>query len=161
MGYFADVLGARIAFAIEEMGVRVAMIELTNGPPHILLTDHLSGDRPIFIYRVVDLTSELAELKARGWKQERTFEIPMGPCCSFATQGGHRIAVYELSRPDGARHFEGRSDFNVCCQTCVRMTVKERRTTDVLRQFRPGYKAHGSADTMLWLDRRLRRRLES
>ena len=111
MEYLAQVLGARIAFAIHEMGVKVAMIELTTGPPHILLTDHLSGERPIFIYRVADLTSELAELKARGWKQERTFEIPMGPCCSFATPGGHRIALYELSRPAVARHFEGRRDF--------------------------------------------------
>jgi hypothetical protein len=50
--YFVDVLGGRLAFAVEGMGARVAMVELTDGPPHILLTDHLEGDRAILIYRV-------------------------------------------------------------------------------------------------------------
>jgi hypothetical protein len=35
----------------------------------------------------------------------------MGPCCSFTTPGGHRIAVYELTRPEVAAHFAGRRDF--------------------------------------------------
>jgi hypothetical protein len=35
----------------------------------------------------------------------------MGPCCSFATPGGQRIAVYELTRPQVAEHFLGRRDF--------------------------------------------------
>ena len=52
MRYFTDVLGGRLRFAIEGMGTRVAMIELTSGPPHILLADHLEGDRPIHVYRV-------------------------------------------------------------------------------------------------------------
>lgn len=111
MAYFAGVLGARIAFAIEAMGARVAMVELTAGPPRLLLTDHLEGDHPILIYRVADLAAVLAELEARGWKRERTLEIPMGPCCSFATPAGHRVALYQLTRPDVERHFEGRRDF--------------------------------------------------
>jgi hypothetical protein len=44
---FVDSLGARLAFAVEGMGARVAMVQLTDEPPHILLTDHLEGDRPI------------------------------------------------------------------------------------------------------------------
>ena len=111
MAYFADVLGARIAFAIEAMGARVAMLELTPGPPRLLLTDHLEGDHPILIYRVADLAAVLGELEGRGWKRERTLEIPMGPCCSFATPAGHRIALYQPTRPDVERHFEGRRDF--------------------------------------------------
>jgi hypothetical protein len=111
MAYFADVLRARIAFAIEAMGARVAMMELTAGPPRLLLTDHLEGDHPILIYRVADLAAVLAELEARGWKRERTLEIPMGPCCSFTTPAGHRIALYQLTRPDVERRFEGRRDF--------------------------------------------------
>ena len=54
------------------------MIRLSQGPPHILLTDHLDGDRPILIYRVDMLASALADLKARGWKKGQTLEIPMG-----------------------------------------------------------------------------------
>src|SRR4030081_4049016 len=37
--YFTDVLGGKLAFAIESVGTRVAKIELTAGPPHVLLTD--------------------------------------------------------------------------------------------------------------------------
>lgn len=109
--YFTNVLGAEIAFAVEGMGARVAMLRLTEGPPHVLLTDHLEGDRPIFIYRVADLDAALADLKGRGWKKTQTLEIPMGPCCSFTTPGGHRVAIYELIRPEVADHFLGRRDF--------------------------------------------------
>jgi hypothetical protein len=111
MIYFEKVLGARIAFAVEGMGARVAMVQLTEGPPHILLTDHLEGNRPILIYRVENLDRALAQIESQGWKREGRLEIPMGPCCSFKTQGGHRIALYELARPEVARHFEGRRDF--------------------------------------------------
>jgi hypothetical protein len=109
--YFTGILGGEFGFAVEGMGARVAMVRLTQGPPHILLTDHLDGDRPILIYRVADLDAALADLKARGWKKAQTLEIPMGPCCSFKIPGGHRIAVYELTRPEVANHFMGRRDF--------------------------------------------------
>jgi hypothetical protein len=109
--YFADVLGGRIVFAIEAMGARVSMIELTEQPPNLLLTDHLEGERPILVFRVRDLEESLASLERRGWKRERSFEIPHGPCCSFETPGGHRIAVYQLTRPEVDDHFEGRRDF--------------------------------------------------
>jgi hypothetical protein len=111
LAYFTGVLGAELAFSIEGMGARVAMLRLTAGPPHILLTDHLEGDRPILIYRVADLDSALADLKARGWRKKQSLEIPIGPCCSFTAPGGQRIAVYELTRPEAAAHFLGRRDF--------------------------------------------------
>jgi hypothetical protein len=109
--YFVDVLGGRLGFAVEGMGARVAMIELTGGPPHVLLTDHLEGDRPIYIYRVGDLRKAAAELKKRGLKTQNSLEIPMGPCSSFVTPGGQRIALYELARPGVLEHFIGREDF--------------------------------------------------
>jgi predicted enzyme related to lactoylglutathione lyase len=109
--YFTDVLGARLGFAIEGMGTRVAMVELTGGPPHILLADHLEGERPIFVYRVDDLRKATAELKKRGVKKQQSLEIPMGPCSSFVTPTGHRIALYELARPGVLEHFMGRKDF--------------------------------------------------
>ena len=109
--YFTEVLGGRLAFAIEGMGAHVAKIELTAGPPHVLLTDHLEGERPIFIYRVAHLSEAMRALKKRGWPKAATLEIPMGPCCSFTTPSGHRVAIYELTRPEVASHFDGRFDF--------------------------------------------------
>jgi hypothetical protein len=111
VAYFTDVLGGRLVFAIEDSGVRVAMIELTAEPPRVLLTDHLEGDRPILVYRVADLGSVVDELTSRGWMSERSLEIPHGPCRSFRTPGGQRIALYQLTRPGVAAHFEGRRDF--------------------------------------------------
>jgi hypothetical protein len=111
LAYFTDVLGGRVVFAIEGMGTRVAAVELTEGPPLILLADHVEGDRAILVYRVPDLTSALAELETRGWEREHTFEIPHGPICSFRSPGGHRIALYQLTRPEVADHFAGRRDF--------------------------------------------------
>ena len=111
MAYFTDVLGGRLVFAIEGMGTRVAMIELSVGPPAVLLADHIDGERPILVYRVADLDAALDELTGRGWEREGRFEIPQGPCCSFRTPGGHRFALYQLVRPEVTAHFEGRRDF--------------------------------------------------
>lgn len=111
LAYFTDVLGGRALFAIEGMGTRVAAIELTDGPPLILLADHVEGDRAILVYRVPDLTAALDELEERGWEREHTFEIPHGPICSFRSPGGHRIALYQLTRPEVADNFVGRRDF--------------------------------------------------
>jgi hypothetical protein len=107
---FTRVLGARLVFAIEDAGIRVAMIELT-GQPRILLTDHLDGDRPVLVYRVADLKVAVATIRERGWIPERSLEIPHGPCSSFRSPGGHRIALYQLVRPEVVHHFESRRDF--------------------------------------------------
>ena len=45
LAYFTDVLGGRALFAIDAMGTRVAAVELTEGPPLVLLTDHVEGER--------------------------------------------------------------------------------------------------------------------
>ena len=111
LAFFSDVLGGRIVFAIDSMGTRVAAVRLTEDPPLVLLTDHLEGDRPILVYRVPDLETALTQLEGGGWGREHTFEIPHGPICSFAGPGGHRVAVYQLTRPEVAAHFEGRRDF--------------------------------------------------
>ena len=106
-----EVLGGRLVFAIEDGGTRVAMVELTTGPPRIVLTDHLEGDRPILVYRVADLVTARADLAARGLKPERSLEIPQGPVSSYVAPGGHRFAFYEETRPGVLGHFEGRRDF--------------------------------------------------
>ena len=109
--WFRDVLGAEVVFAIEGMGAHVSALRVTEGPPMLLLTDHLQGDHTVFVYRVANLAAALRELEGRGWQREGAFEIPQGPVCSFATPGGQRIAVYELTRPGVAEGFEGRFDF--------------------------------------------------
>lgn len=109
--FFERVLGGKVVFAIDGMGTRVAAVRLTDSAPLLLLTDHLDGERPIFVYRVADLGAALDALQARGWERKGTFEIPQGPACSFETSGGHRLAVYQLTRPEVAAHFEGRRDF--------------------------------------------------
>jgi hypothetical protein len=111
LGYFTEVLGGRVVFAIQATGTRVAAVRLTEQPPLVLLADHLEGERPILVYRVPDLDAAMADLEARGWQRQHTLEIPHGPCCSFRTPGGHRVALYQLTRPEVAAHFEGRRDF--------------------------------------------------
>lgn len=111
MRYFTEVLGARLVFAIDAMGIKVAMIELGDTSPRILLAGHLEGERPVLVYRVARLVDAMAELESRGWTSEGTLEIPQGPCSSFRTPGGHRVAIYELTRPEVVEQFSGRRDF--------------------------------------------------
>jgi glyoxalase/bleomycin resistance protein/dioxygenase superfamily protein len=109
--YFIDVLGAKLTFAVEGMGTRVAMVELTEEPPRVLLAGHLEDGPPVLVYRVADIERAMKDLEARGWKRGHTLEIPHGPVCSFTTPGGHRLAIYQLARPEVGEHFEGRRDF--------------------------------------------------
>lgn len=111
VGYFTDTLGGRLVFAIEAMDTRVAMVELTDGPPQIVLAGHLDGDRPILVYRVEDLDAATRELQARGAAQGHALEIPQGPVRSFIAPGGQRLAIYELTRPGVVETFAGRRDF--------------------------------------------------
>ena len=111
IGWFTDVLGGRLVFAIEGMGTRVAMVELTDDAPRILLAEHLEGDRPVLVYRVGDLKAATRELKERGWNEGHSLEIPQGPVRSFIGPGGHRVAIYALVRPGVVESFQGRRDF--------------------------------------------------
>jgi hypothetical protein len=111
MEYFTSVLGGRLIFAVEGMGTRVAMVEMTDAPPRLLLAGHLEGEQPVLVYRVDDLDAAMRELEGRGWQCEPSFEIPHGPVSSFRTPGGHRIAIYQLMRPEVGEHFAGRRDF--------------------------------------------------
>ena len=110
MRYLVDVLGGELGFAIEDGGIRVAMVTLA-GPPAILLTDHLEGDRPIHVYAVDDLAVVTRDLESRGWRSERALELPPGPAVTFRTPGGLRLALYEPTRPFVIDSFRGRRDF--------------------------------------------------
>ncbi len=109
--YFTEVLGAQLTFAVEGMGTRVAMVELTDDPPRLLLAGHLDGDQPVMVYRVADIGEAIDQLEASGWRRGHRLEIPHGPVCSFTTPGGQRLAIYQLTRPEAGEHFVGRRDF--------------------------------------------------
>jgi hypothetical protein len=111
LDYFTDVLGGQPQFAVEGMGARVAAVNLASASPLLLLADHVEGETPILVYRVKSLTQAISKLEKRGWKRQGNFEIPHGPVCSFRAPGGQRIAIYQLTRPDAAHHFDGRRDF--------------------------------------------------
>lgn len=109
--FFTEKLGGRLVYAIDAMGARVARVDLTARPPHVLLTDHLDGDRPVLVYRVDDLGSAISDLKSKGWRRGREVELPVGPAFSFTSPGGHRIALFESTRAGVEKGFEGRRDF--------------------------------------------------
>lgn len=80
--YFTEVLGGTKVFAIDDGGTRVAMVALGAEPPRLLLTDHLDTDAPILVFRVDDLSAQVARLQANnveGWR----LELPMGPAFSW------------------------------------------------------------------------------
>jgi catechol 2,3-dioxygenase-like lactoylglutathione lyase family enzyme len=109
--FYRDVLGARVVFAIEAMGTRVAEVSLSPEGPRLLLADHLDGEAPILLHRVSSLDEALEELTARGVQPEYRAELPLGPCVTFRSPGGQRIGLYELTRPEVDEHFAGRADF--------------------------------------------------
>jgi hypothetical protein len=71
--YFTEVLGGSLVFAVEGMGTRVAMVEVGEESPRLLLAGHLEGERPVLVYRVASLKDTLGELEGRGWEREGTF----------------------------------------------------------------------------------------
>jgi len=109
--YFTKVVGGDLVFAIEAFGTRVAMVRLTPEPPRVLFAGHLEGERAILVYRVPNLDRAIEELEGRGWTPGPRFGIPHGPGCALTTPGGHRLAMYELTRPGADEHLAGRRDF--------------------------------------------------
>ncbi len=109
--YFTEVLGARLVFAIDAMGTRVAMVELTDGPPQVVLAGHLEGDQPDPRVPRRRPRCGRAELEGRGWSAGHGLEIPQGPVRTFTAPGGQRLAIYELVRPGVIESFTGRREF--------------------------------------------------
>jgi catechol 2,3-dioxygenase-like lactoylglutathione lyase family enzyme len=111
LAFYRDVLGARVVFAIEAMGTRVAEVALGADGPRLLLAGHLTGEAPVLLHRVSSLDETLTELGARGLEPEHRVELPLGPAVTFRTPGGQRLGLYELTRPEVDGHFAGRADF--------------------------------------------------
>jgi hypothetical protein len=106
---YIEQLGAELVWKVRGMGTVVACLRISDAGPQILLSGHLEGTYPILIYRVPDYASAVSGLRGAGIDL-RELEIPHGPCASFQAEGGQRLAVYELTRPQAAEHFAGRFD---------------------------------------------------
>jgi hypothetical protein len=74
--HFTERLGAKLVFAIEAFGTRVAMVRLTEDAPALLLAEHLTGDQPVMVHNVADLERAVDELEDRGVATRARFEIP-------------------------------------------------------------------------------------
>jgi catechol 2,3-dioxygenase-like lactoylglutathione lyase family enzyme len=109
--YYTEQLGGELVWKIHAFETWVAGIRLSETGPMVLLAEHLEGITPILIYRVEQLESTAAALRARGWTPESgPLEIPNGPCYTFRDPAGVRLAIYENQRPEVAQRFAGRID---------------------------------------------------
>ena len=102
---------ARVAFAIEAMGTRVAEVVICPQGPRMVLAAHLPGDAPLLLHRVSDLDETLKQLSARGLRLDGRVELPLGPCATFRSPGDQRLGLYQLTRPEVDEQFAGRRDF--------------------------------------------------
>lgn len=108
LSFCTKILGGEAVFSIRAFDTRVAAVRFGEGPL-LLLAEHLEGEQPLLIFRVDDFREAVKSLKERGIEGEQ-LEIPHGPCFSFRTVGGQRLAIYELKRPEMNTHFTGRFD---------------------------------------------------
>jgi hypothetical protein len=99
-----------VVFAIEAFGTRVAMVQPAGGPA-VLLAGHLEGERPILVFRVESLEAAVQELQAAGASVGDEFGIPQGPIREIESEGGHHLAIYELTRPEAPERLRGRRDY--------------------------------------------------
>jgi hypothetical protein len=109
--HFTEALDGTLVFAIEAFGTRVAMLELAEDSPAVLLAGHLESDQPVLVYRVGDLEQATQGLESRGVAIKARFGIPHGPGVELAIPGPQRIALYQLTRPEAPKRLAGRRDF--------------------------------------------------
>jgi hypothetical protein len=108
--YYTKVLDGELLWKIHAYGVWVACVKLSDKEPHILLANHIKRKDLMLVYRVSDLDEAASELRARGWNEEKSLEIPNGPCLTFRDPADNLIVIYENRRPHIMRDFKGRID---------------------------------------------------
>ena len=111
LGYYTEILGGEIVWAIEAFGTRVAQVRVSEGGPRLIVAEHMEGEASVLLHRVPDLDAAIAELEGRGLVVEQRFGFPHGPAASMRSPGGQRLAIYELTRPGADEHLAGRRDF--------------------------------------------------
>ncbi len=107
--HYVHALGGELRWKVRAMDTTVAAVRLSGIGPLLLLAGHLHGETPVLIYRVDDYARTTTTLRAAGVELDE-LEIPHGPCAAFGAEGGQRLAVYQLTRPEAATHFDGRND---------------------------------------------------
>ncbi len=95
---------------IHAYDVWVACVKLSNKEPYILLANHIEKKDLMLVYRVNNLDKAKSELQARGWKEQKSLEIPNGPCLTFRDPASNSIVIYENRRPNVMNDFKGRMD---------------------------------------------------
>lgn len=108
--YYTKVLDGELLWKIHAYGVWVACVKLSDKEPHILLANHIERKDLMLVYRVSDLDEAASELRTRGWNEEKSLEIPNGPCLTFRDPADNLIVIYENRRPHIMRDFKGRID---------------------------------------------------
>jgi hypothetical protein len=108
--YYTQVLDGELLWKIHKYGVWVACIKLSDNEPYVLLADHIDSKDLMLIYRVNNLDKVASRLRVRGWREEKSLEIPSGPCLTFRDPAGNPIVIYENLRPNVLREFKGRID---------------------------------------------------
>jgi hypothetical protein len=108
--YYTKMLDGELLWKIHAYGVWVACIRLSNREPLILLADHINRKDLMLIYRVNNLDKTATELRSRGWREEKSLEIPNGPCLTFRDPADNSIVIYENRRPYVMKDFKGRID---------------------------------------------------
>ena len=110
LAHWVEKLGATAVFAVERFDTRVACVEPGSGPA-VLFAEHLEGDRPVLIYRVVDLAATVTTYRSGGVEVSETFEFPFGHGAEVTGPGPQRVAIYERDHPDRGDSLRGRRDF--------------------------------------------------
>jgi catechol 2,3-dioxygenase-like lactoylglutathione lyase family enzyme len=109
--YYTQVLGGELLWKIHAYGVWVACIVLSEQKkPYLLLADHIEKKDIMLIYQVANLKNATTELKTKGWTEEKTIEIPPGPCSTFRDPAGNALVIYENRRPFVMQEFKGKID---------------------------------------------------
>lgn len=109
VSYYTKVLGGKLAWKIHAYGVWVACVRLAKSePPYLLLADHIKDI--MLIYKVASLEKASLALRAKGWKEIESIEIPPGPCSTFRDPAGNSLVIYENKRPFIMKEFEGKVD---------------------------------------------------
>ena len=110
--YYTKVLHGELLWKIHAYDVWVACVKLSNKEPHILLANHIEKKDLMLVYRINNLDKARSELQARGWKEEKSLEIPNGPCSTFRDPASNSIVIYENRRPSIMNDFKGRIDIS-------------------------------------------------
>jgi hypothetical protein len=108
--YYTKVLDGELLWKIHAYGVWVACIRRSSKEPYILLADHIGRKDLMLIYRVNNLHEAASELRGRGRREEKSLEIPNGPCLTFRDPADNSIVIYENRRPHVMTEFKGRID---------------------------------------------------